>query len=89
MPDDADFHVQGKFPAQISMPDTDLCIILSNLLKNAVEAVERIDDCSDKTNHGFGLKNVNDALKRNDGRMDIQFHDGLFCVCAVTPAIYL
>jgi sensor histidine kinase regulating citrate/malate metabolism len=128
MPDEADFHVQGKFPAQISIPDTDLCIILSNLLKNAVEAVERIDDCSDKKiylsiffddvsvtvqienssdeyeenkpenltttkadkiNHGFGLKNVDDALKRNGGRMDIQFHDGLFCVCAVIPANYL
>jgi sensor histidine kinase YesM len=44
---------------------------------------------ADKINHGFGLKNVDDALKRNGGRMDIQFHDGLFCVCAVIPANYL
>lgn len=38
---DIQFHINGKFPDRIFLNDTDLCIILSNLSRNAVEAVSR------------------------------------------------
>lgn len=41
LPDDTLFEVNGRFPDRIFLNDTELCIILSNLLRNAVEAVKR------------------------------------------------
>lgn len=35
------FELEGKFPENIFVNDSDLCVILSNLLKNASEAVEK------------------------------------------------
>lgn len=35
------FELEGKFPENIFVNDSDLCVILSNLLKNATEAVEK------------------------------------------------
>ena len=32
------FHVQIDLPAQISVDETDFCLVLSNLLENALEA---------------------------------------------------
>lgn len=41
LPDNTHFEIEGKFTTKLLVADSDLCIILSNLLKNAVEAVER------------------------------------------------
>lgn len=41
LPVNTTFEVEGKFSADVFVDDSDLCIILSNLLKNAVEAVEK------------------------------------------------
>ena len=40
-----DFRVDGKFMEPLFVNDTDLCIILSNLIKNATEACEKV--CSE------------------------------------------
>lgn len=38
-----DLQVNGKFPDQISITDTDLCVILSNAMKNAYEAAAQCE----------------------------------------------
>lgn len=48
MPKDAQFQTNGKFPDNFFLSDTDLCIILSNLLKNVVEALWRLPDEAEK-----------------------------------------
>ena len=40
--DNTDFQLDGKFPENVFFDDVDLCIILSNLLKNAVEAIAKL-----------------------------------------------
>jgi sensor histidine kinase YesM len=42
LPEDTKVYVQGSFPKQSDIKDSDLCILLSNLLKNAVEALEYV-----------------------------------------------
>lgn len=37
------FQVEGKLPQTLFVSDSDLCIILSNLLHNAVEAIEKLE----------------------------------------------
>lgn len=38
IPEHTCFQVNGKFTEKIFLNDTDLCVVLSNLLRNAVEA---------------------------------------------------
>ena len=93
----------------------DLCVIFSNLLSNAVEAVEKVEGgrkksitvyCgafqgntilritntypgdgnlkelkttkADRLNHGYGLKNVEEVVKRPQGSFQITVEDGEF-----------
>lgn len=39
LPADTTFQQEGKFPEHLFVTDSDLCVVLSNLLKNATEAV--------------------------------------------------
>jgi signal transduction histidine kinase len=117
IPENTDFHVDGKFPETIFVNNSDLCIVLSNLLKNAVEAASRLsavqkkqiylsffgnDDYiiirientseqqpshritskPDSINHGFGLKNVRDAVNRYGGKLDLKYSHGIFTASA-------
>ena len=98
--------VKGYIPDELSIMRRDLCIIVSNLIKNAVEAVETVESshryitvviksgkifldikinnsCNradgifvdgkittskkDKNNHGFGMKNIENVVKKYDG----------------------
>lgn len=43
LPENTKFQIEGKFPENIFPSDSDLCIILSNLLRNAIEAVEHLE----------------------------------------------
>lgn len=38
------FDVKGNVPRNIDISEFDICIVLSNLIKNAIEACERIED---------------------------------------------
>lgn len=117
VPDHTEFQVNGKFSEELFMNDTDLCIILSNLLQNAVEAQSKlaVDDSKniqislqsneqsiliqventskaydsrkltnlttskkDTTNHGFGLLNVRNMVKKYDGKLDLLYENGIF-----------
>ncbi|SCK00916.1 Uncharacterised protein [uncultured Eubacterium sp.] len=99
----------GKFPDKLTLSESDLCIVLSNIVKNAYEATQKCDDnrkilisigvCQDKVlitiknpvekeptiidgmietskgdkeNHGIGLRNVFDVMKRNNGDFEIK-----------------
>ncbi|MBQ8798584.1 MAG: sensor histidine kinase [Lachnospiraceae bacterium] len=42
------FTVEGVLPTQIRVEEYDLCIILSNLLKNAIEACEQVSKVSER-----------------------------------------
>ena len=42
LPEQTQFELLGKFSKPFFVEDSDLCIILSNLLKNAVEAIEKL-----------------------------------------------
>ena len=48
LPEDISFHMEGKFPRDMPITDMDISIILSNLLKNAEEACERLHQESEK-----------------------------------------
>lgn len=96
--------MNGYLNEEVGINATDMCTILSNLLKNAVEEVNRTDKEShinisfskgkqyvaieienskstvisskwskeENEKHGYGLKNVNDVVKQNNGSIEIQ-----------------
>ncbi|MBQ2981397.1 MAG: GHKL domain-containing protein [Lachnospiraceae bacterium] len=111
-----DLRVKGKLPAICNIDAYDLCTVFSNVLSNAVEAVEKIEnkeiflECrytdeeiiviernmfknigqfkgnelftikEDKERHGFGINNIKDAVKRNDGIVNIEVDKEQFCI---------
>lgn len=125
LPEQTQFQLLGKFSKPFLVEDSDLCTILSNLIKNAVEAtrivsnnterkdstqtilleigsdlehaqimienssisysaqeLERLNTSKvDGINHGFGLKNVKQVVKKYHGTMDIRCENGIFSVC--------
>lgn len=48
LPADTTFQQEGKFPEHIFVTDSDLCVVLSNLLKNATEAVRKQPEQDDR-----------------------------------------
>lgn len=109
------FQVKGKFPESCYIEKIDICIILSNILKNALEAVRviekkevklefrydeeqiyicesnyygKVTDISlgertwkkNKENHGFGLENTRNSVKKYNGAMEIIKEDNYFRV---------
>ncbi len=42
--ENTEFTVDGKFSSELFITESDLCIILSNLVKNAIEAVDRLPE---------------------------------------------
>lgn len=122
LPENISFHMEGQFPHDMQIADMDISIILSNLLKNAVEACERLHQeaekeilleiqCKDRQllirmenssseyspeeiqdietskkdtiNHGFGLNNIYESVKKYHGTMDIQYQNGYFMVMLI------
>lgn len=125
LPEQTQFQLLGKFSKPFLVEDSDLCTILSNLIKNAVEAtrivsnnterkdstqtilleigsdlehaqimienssisysaqeLERLNTSKvDGINHGFGLRNVKQVVKKYHGTMDIRCENGIFSVC--------
>lgn len=121
VPENTIFQVDGKFSENIFLNDSDLCIVLSNLLKNAMEAVSKLDktvekqiylslygndnyivlcienSCkqpqneelsslttskSDTINHGFGLKNVREVIRKYSGKLDLKYNNHTFTASA-------
>lgn len=119
IPENTNFQIDGKFPENIFVDNSDICIILSNVLKNATEAVNRLPNTlekqiylscygndnqvtihientsesyqdkdlshlssskSDTSNHGFGLKNIRDAVNRYGGKLDLKYDNNMFIV---------
>lgn len=48
LPAHTTFYQEGKFPEHIFVTDSDLCVVLSNLLKNATEAVRKQPEQDDR-----------------------------------------
>ena len=48
IPANTEFQLDGKFPETVFFDDIDLCVILSNLVKNAAEAIARLPLTSKK-----------------------------------------
>lgn len=109
---------KGKFPQETIISDMDLCILFSNLLKNALEAVRlykgeekevtvlikglpptyfiyvknpcnqepKIDGNKfftikeDKENHGFGMLNIDQVLKKYGGSIVYEYKAPFFTV---------
>lgn len=42
------FHCACSIPKQLSISDSDLCIVLSNALENAIEACRNLDNTSER-----------------------------------------
>lgn len=130
LPEDTDFKIDGKFLENTFISNDDMCVILSNLLKNAYEAICKINTTnktiynnthskpnkhiyisiydskdniiiyientyqisqnhdrtnystykSDTINHGFGLKNVKNTIKKYDGKLEIKSDKNIFSV---------
>lgn len=126
LPQQVQFQLLGKFSKPFFVEESDLCTLLSNLLKNAVEAVQLLSDRqeqdafvkptilleiasdtdhvqimlenssipyspqemehlnttkADTLNHGFGLRNVKEVVKKYHGTIDMQWENGLFSTC--------
>lgn len=101
-----EFQIQGRMPVPCEIDSYDLCVIFTNLLSNAVEAVEKksenkkISLCigeykgkilieqknsyegylnvvnerlettkGNKEYHGYGLKNIEESVKKYQGNM--------------------
>lgn len=116
-PETVEFQIEGKLPEQLFVSDSDLCIILSNLLRNAVEAVEKLSadrqpiirlsvsanteymsiliensseyypehpieelqtSKNDSLNHGFGIKNIQECIRKYHGTLDLHYKAGIF-----------
>lgn len=125
--DTTTFKVSGLFPPECFMEDMDLCIIFTNLLNNAVEALKKLDSHiskelyveihnvtqeiqitvtnssmpynfqelhhlttakSDKTNHGFGLSNIQRIVKKYHGDLIVHYSNGLFSTCVSCKYVY-
>lgn len=109
---------QGRFPQETTISDMDLCILFSNLLKNALEAARlykgeekevtvlikglpptyfiyvknpcnqepKIDGNKfftikrDKENHGFGMLNIEQVLKKYGGSIVYEYKAPFFTV---------
>ncbi len=110
-------EVKGYISDSLDISGRDLCILASNLIKNAVEAVEQVTDsekyiffeikcgklylqmnmkntCSeengmikdgkmlttkkDKENHGFGLKNIENTVRKYEGEATYRKENGYF-----------
>lgn len=108
----------GKFPSNTNISDMDLCILFSNLLKNALEAAKLYDGkekevdvhikefgsnyfifvknpCKskpvrknnkfitskkDKENHGFGMLNIEQIVKKYNGIINYEYGENTFMV---------
>ena len=129
LPKNTEFKIDGKFLENTFVSNDDLCVIISNLLKNAYESIclitptDQISDknnkqqtdkhiyvslyndennitmyientCtslpnqsgtnfftlkSDSINHGFGLKNVNNTIKKYNGKLELKSEKNTFC----------
>lgn len=71
--------VDGKFPEQMQIAETDLCIILSNGLKNAYEAARKCG--SDQRNIMISIENDGEhflfVVIRNSCRESLELKDGI------------
>lgn len=107
--------VSGYLSDCLSIDDREICIVCSNLIRNAMEAVKKnpggiirihfsegkdyvlmevVNSCheeiqfdkggclktskKDARNHGIGIRNVKDIVKKNKGSFKIELKDGLF-----------
>ncbi len=110
--------IWGRCSEDLLIGDVDFCIIFSNLIQNAAEAVERqekgdkyirvnmkqrLEYCEiaiqnsvdfqmdsviqtskhDKKNHGIGLKNVAEAVRRNNGDFQWGIKDGAYLATVI------
>ena len=115
--DKCKIDVKGYISDSLDIARRDLCILVSNLVKNAVEAVEQVPDkekyiffeiksgniflqinmrntCAehtgitkageiyttkvDKINHGLGIKNIENTLRRYEGYAEYKIEDNCF-----------
>lgn len=115
--DKCKIEVKGYISDSLDIARRDLCILVSNLVKNAVEAVEQVPDkekyiffeiksgniflqinmrntCAehtgitkagkiyttkgDKKNHGLGIKNIENTLRRYNGHAEYKIEDNCF-----------
>ncbi len=108
---DISINVTGYMPQEIVVSDRDLCIIISNLLNNAKEAVEKMESNnrfisinitsgnrfwsfhisnstynsqfdvtskSDSKNHGYGIANIMNYVKKYNGVYKFNIQRGTF-----------
>lgn len=107
-------QLKGKILKEIKIDDLDLCLMLSNLLENAKEAVLQLElnkrnidlkidiredfavfDIRNPYNpdekiekkeegwHGYGLKNVEEIVKKYNGKLNITTEATMFCVSVI------
>jgi signal transduction histidine kinase len=76
---------QRKIEIKIVMIEEVLDILIRNRIAEPVlQDVQKVKNIGttkqDAENHGFGLKNVREIVKKNDGFMDLYEDSGCFCV---------
>lgn len=114
--DNHDIKVHGYIDDSISFEQRDLCVISANLIKNAVEALEKMDkgrldfnieqgkeylyikvensydgkiitdkngnvvtSKNDKKNHGIGILNIKEIVKKYNGRYVVETNKDTYC----------
>jgi sensor histidine kinase YesM len=119
---DIRLNVAAEVPAELSVQDVDLCVILGNLMDNAIESCRRIEDrqkrfirvtvnplkkqlylnvtnstneemkirtenyfTSKRGDHGYGLKRVDDAVRKYGGYLKRANEPEVFATEIVLP----
>lgn len=64
-----------------------LSFIVSNTVAKGVHISHNVivTDKADKLNHGYGLRNIKNSVKRNGGKMNIECQDGVFSLYIDIP----
>lgn len=71
-----DFRVKAQLPAQLSLPDTEVCVLLSNGLENAFHAVSALENKTVKVYCAVRQNNLLLEIK-NPCQNDVEIRDGL------------
>lgn len=111
-----------QIPPACGIHEFDLCVLLGNILDNALEACEKLPSGSDRFitvqsrmvkkcfflevknstdlqnknvfppsgkrhsgTHGIGLLNIQDTVRRYQGTIDAEIHDGVFVISILLP----
>ena len=72
--------------SQIPLNEVDISILLSNLIDNAIEHEHFVSQKEDTKMHGYGIKNIEEIVKKYDGEYFNEITDNVFISTISIPS---